>query len=199
MPHYFDRAPEVASRPGRVELVLPDWRAQLATDRGVFSAGAVDAGTVELLKVPAPAPGDGSALLDLGCGYGPIALALAWRNPACAVWAVDVNERALDLAAANAAELHLDNMTVVPPSGVPSDLRFAQVWSNPPIRIGKPAMQDLLAAWLGRLCPGGEARLVAHKNLGSDSLARWLAGRGFAVERLASRKGYRILRAGAPL
>jgi len=191
MPHYFDRAPAAPSRPGRVELVLPDWTAHLATDRGVFSASGIDAGTIELLKAAGPPPPAGSHLLDLGCGYGPIALTLAHRHPECTVCAVDVNERALELTRTNAAALGIANLVTGDP---PDDVRFAQIWSNPPIRIGKAALHDLLATWLARLAPGGEARLVVQKHLGSDSLAEWLRSTGYLVERTGSRKGYRLLR-----
>jgi 16S rRNA (guanine1207-N2)-methyltransferase len=187
-PHYFDPSPGAASRPASVELRLPDLSVTLATDRGVFSAGAVDAGTAELLRAGAPGGPAWSGpvagdLLDLGCGYGPIAVALARRHPAATVWAVDVNSRALELAAANAAALGLANLRAVSPGGVPAGVAFEQVWSNPPIRVGKPA----------RLAPGGKAWLVVQRNLGADSLAGWLSGRGYAVRRAASKRGYRIL------
>ena len=78
-------------------------------------------------------------------------------------------------------------------AGMPGDLRFSTIWSNPPIRIGKPALHALLAAWLGRLAPGGRACLVVHKHLGSDSLARWLTDEGWSTTRLSSRAGYRLL------
>jgi 16S rRNA (guanine1207-N2)-methyltransferase len=193
MPHYFDRTPAAPSRPGRLELVLPDWRAELATDRGVFSASAVDAGTLDLLRLPAPAPPDGAQLLDLGCGYGPIGLTLAHRHPAAVVWAVDVNERAVELTRANAEALGLTNVRAVAPGEVPDGLGFEQIWSNPPIRIGKAALHELLQAWLARLAPAGRARLVVHKHLGSDSLAAWLRTEGYSVDRLGSKHGYRIL------
>jgi 16S rRNA (guanine1207-N2)-methyltransferase len=70
------------------------------------------------------------------------------------------------------------------------------IWSNPPIRIGKAALHELLSAWLGRLAPGGTAYLVVQRNLGSDSLQRWLTESGWAAERIAARGGYRVLRVG---
>lgn len=201
MSHYFDQAPAAPSRPGRVALKLPGFEAELAVDRGVFSAGGVDAGTVELLRAATgpPAGGNAGQLLDLGCGYGPIAVTLAQRYPAATVWAVDVNRRALELAAANAASLGCAaRVRAVPPEEVPAGLSFDGIWSNPPIRVGKAALHDLLATWLPRLAPGGRAWLVVQKNLGADSLAAWLDGEGWAVRRLGSRKGYRILEAGRP-
>jgi 16S rRNA G1207 methylase RsmC len=191
--HYFDADPAVTSRPSEVQLRLPDFQAALRADKGVFSAGAVDPGTVELLRA-SPAPAAVGDLLDLGCGYGPIACTLAHRAPAATVWAVDVNARAVALTAANAVALGLTGVRAVQPDEVPDEVRFAGIWSNPPIRIGKAALQELLSTWLGRLTDAGEAWLVVHRHLGGDSLATWAAGQGWAVQRMASKKGYRILR-----
>jgi len=191
--HYFDERPGVASDLVVVDVVLADVAFTLATDRGVFSHGHVDSGTLLLLQ-QAPTPAATGDLLDLGCGAGPIAVALAKRSPAATVWAVDVNERARDLTAANAARNGLDNVRVVAPDGVPDEVVFSTIWSNPPIRIGKHALHDLLLAWLGRLAPDGDAVLVVQKNLGADSLQRWLGEHGHPTERIASRAGFRLLR-----
>ena len=110
----------------------------------------IDPGTLELLRA-SPAPPARGHLLDLGCGYGPIACTLAHRAPEAVVWAVDVNDRALDLTARNAAALGLPAVRAVRPDGVPASVRFAGVWSNPPIRIGKAALHELLGTWLARL------------------------------------------------
>jgi len=191
--HYFSPAPGVGSRRAEVRLSLPDFETTLVVDRGVFSAGGVDAGTLELLRA-APAPPQSGNLLDLGCGYGPIACTLAHRSPGATVWAIDVNERAIELVAQNARRLGLSGIRAVTPDQVPEDLRLEGIWSNPPIRIGKAALQELLSGWLRRLAPGGSAWLVVHRHLGSDSLAAWLGSVGFEVERVSSKKGYRILR-----
>jgi 16S rRNA G1207 methylase RsmC len=197
MSHYFDEAPATVSRPGRVTLALPDLRVELAVDRGVFSAGGVDPGTVELIRATAKPPAGRSPagdLLDLGCGYGPIAVTLAHRFPDSVVWAVDVNARARELAAANAAALGFGSrVRVAGPDDVPAEVTFDGIWSNPPIRIGKPALHDLLLRWLPRLAAGGSAWLVVQKHLGADSLQRWLVEQGWAARRIGSRKGYRIL------
>jgi 16S rRNA G1207 methylase RsmC len=145
-----------------------------------------------LRKAPSP-PGDGS-LLDLGCGYGPIALSLAVRSPAADVWAVDVNERALGLVHESAVRNELHNVHATTPDGVPPTLEFAAIYSNPPIRIGKDALQALLLQWLPRLRQGGVAWLVVGRNLGADSLHQWLVAQRLDVQRAASSKGYRVLR-----
>lgn len=160
----------------------------------MFGTGGVDPGTkLLLLEAPAPEPEAKGDLLDLGCGYGPIALTLAHRAPDATVWAVDVNERARDLCAANAAAAGVTNVRIVAPDDVPGEIRFEGIWSNPPIRIGKGALHELLSTWLARLGPDAHAWLVVHKHLGSDSLVRWLDEAGFPTHRLRSRAGYRIL------
>lgn len=196
MSHYFDASPGVPSQPMTVELVLPDLRVSLATDRGVFAAEGVDAGTkLLLLEATVPAASVGGTLLDLGCGYGPIAVALALRAPAATVWAVDVNARARSLAAANADAAGVgDRVRVVAPAEVPDDVHFDGIWSNPPIRVGKAVLHELLSTWLARLSsPDGRAWLVVQKHLGSDSLQRWLVSSGWPTQRLVSRAGYRVL------
>jgi 16S rRNA (guanine1207-N2)-methyltransferase len=175
-----------------VRLDLPDLSLSLQSDRGVFSAGRIDPGT-KVLLAEAPTPPASGHLLDLGCGYGPIALTLATRAPAATVWAVDVNERALALTRANAATAGLANVRAVAPDEVPADVRFAAIWSNPPVRVGKSVLHDLLDRWLVRLDDAGHALLVVQKHLGADSLHRWLRERGWAVERRASRMAYRVL------
>lgn len=190
MPQYFDRAPAAAHRPGRVSLRAGDRELELATDAGVFSGGGIDPGTAVLLDtVPPPTGGD---LLDLGCGYGPIALWLAAQAPAATVWAVDVNARARGLAADNARTAGLSNVRVCAPDEVPDDVRVSTLLSNPPIRIGKAALHDLLECWLSKV--DEVAYLVVQKHLGADSLQRWLGENGRPAERIRSRKGYRVLR-----
>jgi 16S rRNA (guanine1207-N2)-methyltransferase len=191
---YFAERPSAGHRPGTVHVVLPDVHLELATDAGVFSPARLDPGTRLLLEAAPPPPAAGD-LLDLGCGYGPLALVLAARAPRAAVWATDVNTRALALCQANAAAAGLA-VRCLPPAAPALPATFDLIWSNPPIRIGKPALHDLLAGWLARLAPAGTAFLVVQRNLGSDSLQRWLAGSGWAADRVAARAGYRVLRVG---
>jgi 16S rRNA (guanine1207-N2)-methyltransferase len=190
--HYFARSPAARSARREVVLDLPDGSVTLVADTAVFSATRVDPGTQLLLAHGPAVPATGD-VLDLGCGYGPIAVTLARRAPRATVWAVDVNARAVALCTENAGALGLANVRAAHPDDVPGGVRFAAIWSNPPIRIGKPALHDLLAAWLARLAPDGAAHLVVSKHLGADSLARWLTEEGFAVARRASRRGYRLL------
>jgi 16S rRNA (guanine1207-N2)-methyltransferase len=195
--HYFSARPEVTSAPRVARLALPGVSFDLVTDTGVFSAGHVDPGTLILLRT-APEPAVRGDILDLGCGYGPIALTLAHRRKRARVWAVDVNERALDLTRQNAAAAGRGNVRACTPGEVPDDVRFAAIYSNPPIKVGKAALHEMLLHWLPRLLPGGSAHLVVQKHLGSDSLARWLTEQGFPTTRLASERGYRVLTVAAP-
>jgi 16S rRNA (guanine1207-N2)-methyltransferase len=190
---YFAEQPEAAHRPGVVHVVLPDVHLALATDAGVFSPSRLDPGTRVLLDTGPPPPPEGN-LLDLGCGYGPLALVLASRAPGASVWATDVNSRALHLCSINKDSVGLSNVRCVPPDSAELPASFSLIWSNPPIRIGKAALHEMLSAWLGRLTPDGEAYLVVQRNLGSDSLQRWLAEEGWAADRFAARAGYRVLR-----
>jgi 16S rRNA (guanine1207-N2)-methyltransferase len=190
--HYFDERPTAGSATEIVDVALPDVAFTMLTDRGVFSHGHLDTGTSLLLR-EAPAPPATGTFLDLGSGSGAIALTLAKRSPGATVWAVDVNERARDLTAANAVRNDLPNVQVASPEAVPDDVRFDLIWSNPPIRVGKSALHDLLLLWLGRLEPDGTAILVVQKHLGADSLQRWLVEQGHSTDRLASRAGFRLL------
>ena len=196
--HYFDAQPAAAHRPGLVRVVLPDLYLELATDSGMFSPGRLDPGT-RLLLDEAPPPPPAGDILDLGCGYGPIACVLAARAPGATVWAVDVNQRALALCAANAARAGLPNVRCVSPDAAEIPRQLAGIWSNPPVRIGKGPLHTLLRQWLARLSPGAAAILVMGRNLGSDSLHGWLEKEeGWPVTRLSARSGYRLLRVAAP-
>lgn len=195
--HYFTAQPSVGGRRRDVEFSAGGREYALAAAAGVFSADRLDPGTAVLLrKAPLPAAGAAGPYLDLGCGYGPIACVLAMSAPHATVYAVDVNERARALAAENAARLGAGNLRTAAPEEVPDDVRFAEIWSNPPIRVGKAELHAMLDRWLPRLAPGGVAWLVVARHLGGDSLQRWLEERGHRVGRHASQKGYRILKVG---
>lgn len=193
VPHYFDAQPAATSQPRTITLALPGVELRLASDSGVFAANRVDSGT-RFLLLRAPAAPPTGELLDLGCGYGPIALTLALRSPRARVWALDVNRRALELTRANAATNGASNVVVAEPDEVADDVRLDAIYSNPPVRVGLAVLRPLLTQWLDRLVPEGSAYFVVHRHLGSDSLARWLEDAGYRCERLASHAGYRILR-----
>ena len=187
--HYFTADPSVPFE--RIPLTAEVWGRELAlvSGSGVFAQGRLDIGTSVLFReTEPPAPG---RILDLGCGYGVIGLAIAAIVPAAVVTGVDVNERAVLLANENASRLRLGNYRATTPDAAEGD--YDEIWSNPPIRIGKQALHDLLLGWLPRLAPGGRAVMVVGKNLGADSLQRWLTEQGYPTTRLASAKGFRVL------
>ncbi len=189
--HYFDEEPMSLSETSTVDLTLPDLTATLVTDRGVFSSSRIDPGTKYLLQ-NAPTPdGTVETALDLGCGYGPIARTLVHRFPKAEIWATDVNSRARLLTEKNVGGL---GVNVEHPDNIDDSIRFDLIWSNPPIRIGKTKLYEMLEIWLQRLSDDGEAILVVQKHLGADSLAKWLATVRFQVDRLSSKSGYRLLK-----
>jgi 16S rRNA (guanine1207-N2)-methyltransferase len=196
-PHYFSEQPQVASDRRLVRLELRGLDLDLWTDRGVFAGDRVDPGTKALLEEAPEPPPAARNLLDLGCGYGPIAVTLARMAPAAKIWAVDVNRRAVELARENARLCGCPNVHACAPAEVPPGLRFDAIYSNPPVRIGKDDLHALLLGWIGKLAEGGRAFLVVQRHLGADSLASWLAAQGLAVRRLASKRGYRVIEVSA--
>jgi 16S rRNA G1207 methylase RsmC len=195
--HYFSADPSTPAQRAEIEFSAAGRNYRLAVASGVFSAGRLDPGTAVLLrKGDLPTAATTGVFLDLGCGYGPIASVLASEAPKATVWAVDVNSRARELAAENAATLGLDGVRVAEPDEVPDDVVFDQIWSNPPTHVGKAELHRLMERWLPRLAPDGVAWLVINRHLGGDSLHAWLAGLGWQVERVASQKAYRVLEVG---
>jgi 16S rRNA (guanine1207-N2)-methyltransferase len=197
--HYFTAEPASAAERRELRVTLAGREAIVATAPGIFCPDRVDIGTAVLLH-EAPVPPPTGNLLDIGSGWGPIALSLGILSPQATIWALDVNQRALALARDNAKSLGINDFHALTPDEVPSGIGFDAIWSNPPIRVGKPALHGLLMTWLPRLNPGAAAYLVVQKNLGSDSLQRWLAteleateaGR-YTVGRHATARGFRLL------
>jgi 16S rRNA G1207 methylase RsmC len=193
--HYFSASPASAENLRTIVVRLAGRDVEVTTASGVFSPDRLDAGTGVLLANTPPPPG--GDILDLGCGWGPIALSVALDSPHATVWAVDVNERSLDLVRRNAAALGLDNVRAVRPDDVPDDIVFRGIRSNPPIRVGKSELHDMLLRWIPRLDLRSDGWFVVQRNLGSDSLQRWLAatlGQGYTVHRAATGRGYRVLK-----
>ncbi|MRG61622.1 methyltransferase [Agromyces sp. CFH 90414] len=193
--HYFSSSPAAPEALREIRVRLAGRELGVVTAPAVFSPEHVDGGTRVLLDT-VPAPPAAGNLLDLGSGWGPIALTLAMTSPDASVWALDVNERALDLVRRNAARHGLSNVTATTADGIPAGLTFASIWSNPPIRVGKAVLHGLMREWLPRLETGASAWLVVQKHLGADSFERWLAAEfadGFEVTRAESSKGFRVL------
>ena len=194
--HYFSETPGSDYKPKEISVVINGHEVLVTTAGGVFSPDHIDQGTNVLLTHLDEAPAGGN-ILDIGCGWGPIALSLASASPKATIWAVDVNQRSLELTAANAQRLGLKNIKCVTPEDVPSDLEFSGIWSNPPIRVGKDVLHEILLTWLPRLQDQAEAYLVVQKNLGADSLHRWLEAElpeNFSTVRVDTAKSFRVLR-----
>lgn len=193
--HYFSAHPESQSKTHTIRVALPGHTVDVVTAGGVFSPDHLDRGT-EVLLARSPRAGAGP-ILDIGCGWGPIALSAALDLPDAEIWAVDVNERALGLTRDNASRLGLTNIRAVTPGEVPDAMRFAEIRSNPPIRVGKRALHEILETWLPKLASNGVAYLVVAKHLGAESLQRWIADTFpfLEVERYARDKGFHIIRA----
>jgi 16S rRNA G1207 methylase RsmC len=193
--HYFSAEPASPDERRTMTVGLADQDVRVHTAPGIFSPGRIDLGTQVLLRTVDEPPATGD-LLDLGCGWGPLALTMALRSPGARVWAVDVNARALALVRATAADLGLTGLRAVTPDEVPAEITFAAIWSNPPIRVGKSVLHDMLRAWLPRLRPDGVGHLVVQRNLGADTLQRWIDDEltGLEAQRTASAKGFRVLR-----
>jgi len=195
--HYFTASPAVEAEERTHRFSIRGVERTVVTASGVFSADRLDKGTQVLLD-HVPDPPETGSFLDLGCGWGPITLALADAAPGATVLAVDVNERSLALTTRNAETAGLDNVRTSPAEALLTELRESSrtvdlIWSNPPVRIGKEALHSLLLTWLALLSYNGEAWFVVQKNLGADSLAAWLNSQNWNVTRAASSKGFRIL------
>lgn len=196
--HYFSASPASPEERRTIQVELVGQKHKVQTAGGIFSPAGLDKGTAVLLEyVPTPS----GRILDIGCGWGPITLAAALRSPQSQVHAVDVNERSIELTKLNAQSLGLANISVGTPDSVDPQLTFDTIWSNPPIRIGKEALHELLLLWLPRLAPGGEAWLVVQKNLGSDSLQKWMGTvlpSNWEITREATSNGFRVIKVHHP-
>lgn len=194
--HYFSAQPAGEFRTTEIAVRLAHGDYTVETAGSIFSPDHIDAGTEQLLY-SVPTPPETGNFLDLGCGWGPLALTLAIEAPEASIYAVDVNERALELTTRNAARLGLANITVGLPGSIEPAVNFDLIWSNPPIRVGKAELHDIMKTWLPRLNVAGEAYLVVAKHLGADSFEKWLESEFEAthsVTREDTRKGFRIIK-----
>lgn len=195
--YFSDQAPAADSDLRTITVEARGHELSMRVSTKVFSASRLDLGTRQLLA-EAPVLPESGRFLDLGCGWGPIAVTMAKESPGAEVWAVDVNSRAVDLAARNAALNGCANVRALSEADAlaaleEEDARFDVIWSNPPIRIGKESLHSLLRRWCDRLSPSGAAYLVVQRNLGADSLIGWLNAEGYRAGKIASKKGFRII------
>ena len=192
--HYFSKAPAGERKLKEVSFSVGGREITARASTGTFSSGGLDKGTKVLLSQSNLFPKSGN-VLDLGCGWGPIALAIATICPDSRVWAIDVNARSVELTQQNAESLGLKNVESLLADALPADLKFKEIWSNPPIRIGKAELHELLRKYLGRLLPGGRSMLVVQKQLGAESLMKWLSEEfaNCSVNKAHADKGYWVI------
>jgi len=195
MPHYFTPAPSVPSRRREIQARLRGRIWTFRTDRGVFSRAGIDRGTRLLIETMRVDPGD--HVLDLGCGYGPIGLVAAWLAPQGRVVLVDVNGRAVELAAQNARRLGYRHVEVYQGDGIEPvrDRRFDVVVMNPPIRAGRAVLRRLLRESGEVLRPSGRLYLVARTAQGAKTLAEEIEQAVGPVRELQRAAGYRVYEA----
>ncbi len=171
--HYFSERPKTKSKTKHIHAVLRGRHFVFETDRSVFAKDYVDMGTKRLVeKVQLPEEG---VVLDWGCGYGVIGIALAATNPRLQVWMVDINERAVALARRNAKLNRIKNAVVLKSDGfsaLPPDLRFDLIVTNPPIHAGKQVLLQLIRDAHRWLKVGGSFWFVARTQHGAKTLQR---------------------------
>jgi 16S rRNA (guanine1207-N2)-methyltransferase len=192
--HYFSSDPAAPKKTVSIFLQVGGKEFEVEAASGTFSSSKLDAGTAVLLKHHEHFPKDGN-VLDIGCGWGPIGISIAAVEKNSRVFGIDINQRSIEQSNFNAAKLNLKNYSAMHSRELPDDLQFSAIWSNPPIRVGKKVLHELMETYIPRLEPGGKAMLVVQKNLGADSFQRWLGTRfpQAEVSRVATDKGYRVI------
>lgn len=195
MDHYYSKKPTTKSEQQTWETFVEDESFSFVTDTGVFSKNKLDTGSEVLMTTAGKMKYPKGDLLDIGCGYGPVGLYLARKFPDRQVEMVDINERALALAAENAKRNQIDNVSIYQ-----SDLfmevknkKFAGIFSNPPIRAGKQVVHEILEESYDYLIEGGALQIVIQKKQGAPSAREKMKEVFGNVERIALEKGYWIL------
>ena len=193
---YYTADPTSESKPVPCAFPYRGHGLNFMTDAGVFSKGELDVGSRLLLDALPDLSGD---VLDLGCGWGAIGVAVARAYPACRVTMADVNHRALDLCRQNcqrngvtAEVIESDGMAAV------MGRKFDAVITNPPIRAGKQVIYRMFADAAVSLKEGGALYLVIRKQQGADSCVKYLKTLYGAVEKLDKSGGFWVLKASEP-
>ncbi len=167
MSHYYTNDPDLPHDEQTFSYELAGKRLQFTADNGVFSKRTIDFGSRTMIATVVDQALPAGPMLDVGCGYGPIGLALAKRFPARQVTMSDVNERALALAKRNAEANQIANVTIIESSVYEQiDGQFGVIVTNPPIRAGKAIVSAILAGAHEHLLPGGQLYCVIQKKQG---------------------------------
>lgn len=191
--HYFTKHPTSGKRKGLVKCILRGREFQFLTSSGVFSSRKLDNGTrllIENMTVPSK-----GRFLDLGCGYGPIGIVAASLQPDIMVWMTDINERAVNLAKANAKKSKVKNVVIEqgnlysPVEG----MTFQTIVSNPPISAGmKRVVSPMVREAPEYLSPGGSLQMVVQSNKGGKTLRGYMEETFGSVEIVTRGSGYRV-------
>ncbi|WP_078551160.1 class I SAM-dependent methyltransferase [Bacillus alkalicellulosilyticus] len=195
--HYYSENPSVESKPKQITFELRGKQLSFVSDSGVFSKKEIDFGTQLLLEsFEFPTSGEG-ALIDVGCGYGPIGITLAKEDKSRKVYMVDINERALELSRKNAEKNGAANV-VVRKSRLFDNVntqKFSAVITNPPIRAGKQVVHELFEQAFEQLETNGELWVVIQKKQGAPSAIEKIKSLFQECEVVSKKKGYYIIRA----
>lgn len=194
--HYYSRTQNVGSDPKYWNFTLKSHAFRFKTDNGVFSKNEIDYGSRLLIDTFVPTDPDG-AILDVGCGYGPIGLAVAKSYPNAKIHMVDINERAMALAVENARLNNVNNVQVYQSDRLSSvtERHFSDILTNPPIRAGKNIVHDIFEQSYQHIVPGGSIWVVIQKKQGAPSAIEKLEQLFSEVEVVEKKKGYFILKA----
>jgi 16S rRNA (guanine1207-N2)-methyltransferase len=190
--HYFSKTPESAHKPLCLQAEYRGHVLSFQTDSGVFSRTEIDKGSRALLTaLPERITGD---VLDMGCGYGALGICLKKHNPDCRLTMADINERAVALAAENAARNGLD-AEVLQSDGFQAltGRMFDWIVTNPPIRAGKQVIYKMFADAAAALQERGKFMLVIRKQQGAPSAVATLQALFHSVDVLEKKGGYWVL------
>ena len=194
--HYYSENPGVDHDEREVIFEVLELRLRCTTDAGVFSRDGLDMGTRVLLEALPQLHG---RILDLGCGWGPVGVALGKKYSDAQLVLTDVNSRAAELAARNLAANGVTNAAVVQGDGFAAvEGDFDAIVLNPPIRTGKAVIYAMFAEAAAHLKPDGALYIVIRKQQGAESAQKYLASIYGDVERIAREKGYWVLRCAHP-
>ncbi len=195
--HYYTSKPQTESKPRHWTFKLLGHSFSFETDAGVFSKSEVDFGSRVLIDA-FKMPNINGAILDVGCGYGPIGLSIANANPDRTVYMMDINERAVTLSQKNAQVNGVQNVRIFVSDGlsmVDTDVEAAAILTNPPIRAGKETIFRFYDGAYDRLVPSGELWVVIQKKQGAPSTVSYLEEKFSEVDIVEKKKGYWIVRA----
>lgn len=192
MAHYFENDKNLKSEMKEHQVCIFDHTYTFITDHGVFSKQGLDFGTRTLLETLPIAQIHGK-VLDLGCGYGPIGIILK-KETSADIDMVDVNLRSLHLSKMNASKNEV-LVHIFESNGyeqIPE--KYDYIITNPPIRVGKKILYELLFGAKKHLTEDGELWLVVNKDQGAKSLVRDLE-KEYKTEVMRKHKGFYIIKA----